>query len=764
MPGGLFRLEKNHPKTGDDGMDRPLCYASIIIEILTPRCYAPAMRWGPLRLVLGSMMLLAAQELQADPLNQWVWRYPDPQGSTLSGVTYGGGQFVAVGDNGTIISSPDGYNWTLQSSGVFPHLSAVAYAAGEYAAVGDGGIILVSSNLASWTQMPSVTGNSLHSIAGDSNWSTDGRPQFIAVGDSGTAVKCLNGTNWSAISSQTTNNLYSISETSSEYIAVGNAGTVSIYSVGSFQPVSPASVKTTNDLYGVVLTGGGVVVAVGDLNPPNYSSNSVLRSIANGRSAAWALLPVPNLWFPSSEFILHGVATGSNGFVAVGETGYTLEYNYPGVVVTSPTGLQWSELPSPTSENRLYGCAYGNGLYVLVGDAGAIMVSSDLTNWTEVTGYHRSAITAIACDTNLCIASGKPMSRSYVDLRFPDFSTLVSTNGINWAISTVNLPTMADLTVGGGQFVGVNGAGIYTTSDGYNWQTNVSFTNALRGVRYLNGRFVAVGDNGSIFTSLDATNWTNDSVATSGSLWGVAYGNGLYVADGSVAATSPDGVAWTLCPSNPPAFITRIVYGEGQFVAAAYTGSYYYPTGEVMSSRDGTNWQVQFNAPSFAALTGLAYNGGTFLAIAAEYGSQSGLMYKSSDGTNWTQIGFQLPLVDNNIFDTYYNLDSLSLSYLGTYTTLCPFNGTFLAAGLDGIMMQSGNTWNPPLLTTPQSTSNGFNFSYKQQVDVPYRIQSSSNLLDWVNVYSGTGTGQLTNFTWSAPGNSPAQFFRIVSP
>ncbi len=50
-------------------------------------------------------------------------------------VTYGGGQFVAVGDNGTIISSPDGYNWKVQTSGVFPNLRGVAYADGEYAAV-----------------------------------------------------------------------------------------------------------------------------------------------------------------------------------------------------------------------------------------------------------------------------------------------------------------------------------------------------------------------------------------------------------------------------------------------------------------------------------------------------------------------------------------------------------------------------------------------------------------------------------------------------
>jgi hypothetical protein len=32
-------------------------------------------------------------------------------------VTYGNGLFVAVGDGGTILTSPDGVTWTAQTSG-----------------------------------------------------------------------------------------------------------------------------------------------------------------------------------------------------------------------------------------------------------------------------------------------------------------------------------------------------------------------------------------------------------------------------------------------------------------------------------------------------------------------------------------------------------------------------------------------------------------------------------------------------------------------
>lgn len=724
---------------------------------------------GGLQIALGLTVLLAAEGLHADPLSQWNWRFPYPQGYTLAAVTYGGGQFVAVGDHGTIITSPDGFDWTVQTYGVFPYLRGVAYADGEYAAVGDGGVILVSTDAETWTQIPSVTTNSLHGIAGDTTWRTDDLPQFLALGDSGTAIVCLNHTNWLVIASGTSSALYGVSLDPSVrlFIVVGSDGTVAFFGTSLFYQVPQDSVGTTNNLYGVACANSGVVAAVGDLTGGYVnSSNGILYSLDSGfdwRSQLWGGFnnPPPNTWFPSSSFILHGLAFGTNGFVAVGDTGHTLEYMYPGVVFTSTTGTNWLELPDSTSENRLYGCTYGSGLYVLVGDAGAIVVSSNLVNWTEVTGYHRSAVTAIASNANLCIASALPIFREYSS--FADFTTLVSTNGMTWSVSSANTPTMADLVGGGGKFVGVSQNNIYTTTDGYNWLNDRSFPNAFHGVNYANGQFTAVGDDGSIFTSTDGTNWNDHSVATSGSFSGVAFGNGVYIAAGSAVATSTDGVTWSLCSSNPPAVITRIVYGEGLFVAAAYVGSYYYPNGEILTSRDGTNWDVQFAAPS-GSLTGLAYSGGTFLTISAAYGSRSGFIFKSSDGTNWTQISFSLPLVDGDSFSLYYSLNSLSLSYLGIYATLCSYEGTFLVGGLDGILMQSGNTWCPALISSPQATSNSFGFTYNQQIDVPYHIQTSTNLFNWENLYSGTGSGQLTNYIYTKSTDSLARFFRIVSP
>jgi hypothetical protein len=49
-----------------------------------------------------------------------------------------------VGWNGTILTSPDGVNWTRRTSGTSNNLSRVAYGNGTFVAVGWHGTILTS--------------------------------------------------------------------------------------------------------------------------------------------------------------------------------------------------------------------------------------------------------------------------------------------------------------------------------------------------------------------------------------------------------------------------------------------------------------------------------------------------------------------------------------------------------------------------------------------------------------------------------------------
>jgi len=51
---------------------------------------------------------------------------------------------VAVGDGGTILTSPDGVSWTERDSGTSNWLWGVTYGNGTFVAVGDYGTILTS--------------------------------------------------------------------------------------------------------------------------------------------------------------------------------------------------------------------------------------------------------------------------------------------------------------------------------------------------------------------------------------------------------------------------------------------------------------------------------------------------------------------------------------------------------------------------------------------------------------------------------------------
>ncbi len=174
------------------------------------------------------LFLLPGRCLFGDPLDNWTWSYPNPQGNALRAVTYGNGLFVAVGDYGTIIISPDGYNWTNETYGQFPALFGVGYAGGIYVAVGAGGAILTSSNGVAWTQQSSPTTNTLRAVAGNVSAPPGGALGLIAVGDNGTGLASADAMTWTSHNTQTTNNLRGVTpfaNGSVESLVTGDNGT-----------------------------------------------------------------------------------------------------------------------------------------------------------------------------------------------------------------------------------------------------------------------------------------------------------------------------------------------------------------------------------------------------------------------------------------------------------------------------------------------------------------------------------------------------------
>ena len=98
----------------------------------------------------------------------------------LNGMTYGNGSYVVVG-NGIVLSSTDATNWSDIREGNW--LNAITFGTNLFVAVGENGLIISSTNLAQWqSNTVFTTSESLYGV-------TYGDGQFVAVGDNNTIVR-----------------------------------------------------------------------------------------------------------------------------------------------------------------------------------------------------------------------------------------------------------------------------------------------------------------------------------------------------------------------------------------------------------------------------------------------------------------------------------------------------------------------------------------------------------------------------------------------
>lgn len=136
----------------------------------------------------------------------------------LYGVAFVNDQFIAVGAQGTLLTSPDGVTWTARTSNTPNALRGVTYGVGTYVAVGDAGTVVSSADGATWTEQTIPTTQSLYAVI----FGPD--VQFVAVGTSGAVIYSTTGTNGSWLSAHAgTIDLYGIAP-NAVYIAVGAAG------------------------------------------------------------------------------------------------------------------------------------------------------------------------------------------------------------------------------------------------------------------------------------------------------------------------------------------------------------------------------------------------------------------------------------------------------------------------------------------------------------------------------------------------------------
>jgi len=515
----------------------------------------------------------------AAEFDDWIIRSPLPTSNSLSDVTYGNGTYVAVGTNGTIVTSIDGENWTTHTSGTERTLVDVAYGNGTFVTVGQAGTVLTSSDGELWINRDPGTMMDLYDIT-----YVDGT--FVAVGLGGTILFSSDGVNWTSRTSGTATSINAIDYGNGAYVAVGNAGLI----VTSNDGVNWTSrTGATQELNGVAYGSGTFVVVGIDGQIATSNDGESWTSRTSGTADD-----------------LRGVTYDNDLFVAVG---------FNGTILTSTDGFNWTSRISEF-EKIINGVTYGNGMYVAVGDYGTILASSDGASWTYHIKGTTNSLNGIIYGGGMYVAVGGVGT------------ILTSTDGASWTRRTSGTANfLYDVTYGNGMYIAVGDNGtILTSGDGASWMSRTSGTsNVLNGVSYGNGMYVAVGQGGTILTSNDGVIWTSRVSGTALMLSGVAYVNDTYMALGQSGTilTSTDGASWTSRISGTTRNLYSVAYGNGMYVAVGIGGT-------MLSSSDAANW-TSVALGTTRHLLGVFNSNGTYIAI-----GQGGTILTSGDGASWT--------------------------------------------------------------------------------------------------------------------------------
>lgn len=264
-----------------------------------------------------------------------------------SGDDDGGGAsadvYVAVGDAGALLSSPDGETWTVRTGGTDLTLRDVAHGGETYVAVGQAGKILSSPDGATWSTASSPSSRDLNAVVHHID-------RFFAVGG--------------------------------DY-SVGAETLTSVDGVTWIRPEFPAP------LY--VLTGlasdGADLVAIG-----SYQSDlQTFGLFAWVEGTGW----VQRIDATGTSFRYNAVAAGAPAFVLIG----------PGSTANSNDTLTWVSAPVFQAET-MRSLIYTQQGWLAVGDAGMTLRAADAVMWSPSASGVAAELRDVTSDGSVHVAVG----------------------------------------------------------------------------------------------------------------------------------------------------------------------------------------------------------------------------------------------------------------------------------------------------------------------------------------------------------------------
>ncbi len=547
----------------------------------------------------------------------WEWSNPLPTGNSIASVVWTGDKIVAAGYAGTIMTSVDGKEWTIQESGTRENIYDVEWAGNRLIAVGENGIILLSEDGENWNaEYNGVTSVALTDVA----WTGE---RYVAVGTNGTIITSPDGKNWVKRNSNFTGNIWGICWTGENLLTCGDSGAY-LYSVNGENWERKQG--GYSGLRYEIIWADTMYVAVGWHILHNTGSISIST---DGDKWNGAIGGVPG------NHQIKAIAWSGTKFIAAGKDS----------LLISTDGQNWTSLGS-VSDLYINCAAYADTQFVLGGFSGATLTSSDGETWAKhYSGFRDRSFRSIIYTGSKFVAIGM----------FGEGA--VSNDGTNWEKFDTEYRThFYSITWTGEKYFAVGGVGegdIIASSDCKDWESVYptyykrdcrsdtvykerdgdypdfrqynSRSGEIYDITWTGTQLMAVRNSGKVLKSTDGENWENHSI-TNGGLYGIVWTGSQFVAVGhpGVIFTSPDGEVWTEQESGTEELLASVAWSGTKLVSVGYNST-------ILSSTDGKIWQHE-SPPIGCKLQRVRWIGDRFITVGA-----NGAVFISFDGKNWKE-------------------------------------------------------------------------------------------------------------------------------
>jgi hypothetical protein len=380
-----------------------------------------------------------------------------------------------VGNQGVVLSSTNGQDWTLRDGFGLNPLRAVAFGSDTCVATGLSTLIWGTSGAQNWSGYVNDEFDDLYGVCFANG-------QFVAVGSGGQIQISTDGMNWE----NRRQGFASKTNTEPDYqCAAYGRGTFVVQGWASAVSTNNANWMTSGSSSPAMNTlayGNAVFVGVSDGHEGGSQPVGVHAVETSSDGFNWTIAPSP------TGAGLSGVAFGNGQFMVVGIPSSPSNW----VVSASADGLTWTNRLA--GSYQLTSVTYGDGMFVAVGRNSIVLTSTDGISWMNRTVPLPVDFGRIAYGNGCFVAVNGGSAKGVV---------IISTNAVDWTMhGTGALYPFADITFAAGLFVGVSGSSVYSSTNGVQWTRHE--TQALYGlttVTYGAETFVVAGSQGAILQS-----------------------------------------------------------------------------------------------------------------------------------------------------------------------------------------------------------------------------------------------------------------------